>query len=845
MNRTNLLTRRPSRVFIFILLWTIASALGIYLRLYPLRHASHGAIEKATVIVITNVRNAVARTIEKDHPDLSDIEKKQRAKKQFDAVLHEDGEKIRMTISTVARRIDETSPDDDDKLYLLASDSYYYYGLTQNILRTGTIGPKIKGSKFFHPLMLAPDGYWEPLNLHPFVGAFVYKIISLFNPRMPLMEAVSYTPLILTAMVLVPFFLLCRFLGCSPGVTFIGAVYLLCAPIFLRRSMFGWYDDDPYNLFFSFLILGSVLYAVKHRADRRILFRWAIVYAFLISCYALFWHGWVLLASLVTMALVFMAFDNYIIVREKETTRHLLFYLGMITAGTFLGISAVFGPLEFFVLFREGWTALQDFLHPKLALWPDLYMAVGELTSASPDYLMDLVGGVFFFSTALLGFLIQFFKGLRHPRPNMNRYAAFLLGIFLVVTIKLTLGAQRFATLCLIPVSLLFPIALQNIADILDKIFLKRLFPKIRESAPAVSLIIIISMAVLAITPFKKAQAKTPELLNQIFNQVWDRALTTIKMETPEDSIVNTWWPPGHFIKAIAERRVTFDGATINKPQAYWMANVFLSDDEKMSAGLLRMLNGSGNRAVEYLTQQGIPLSRAVDILKKIASLDSAHARTELQSVLQNDQIKNLLDLTHLPPPPSYLLIYNEIVEKNIQFSFVGKWNFKKIEEINENPREHSSVPESRSPGYIKFLWDLAGGPPRYSEPLMTFARRGNTVLFEQNVRVDLATMDCSINSSKFGKGTPRSIVYEKDGEFFEKKFSHANLPYSVMLIREPKGYTCILADTGLAKSLLMRLYFYGGKGLNYFEPFLEEKDPTGRTHILVYKVNWEKFIRD
>ena len=40
-------------------------------------------------------------------------------------------------------------------------------------------------------------------------------------------------------------------------------------------------------------------------------------------------------------------------------------------------------------------------------------------------------------------------------------------------------------------------------------------------------------------------------------------------MDNPENSIITTWWPPGHFIKSMAQRRVTFDGATINFPQAY------------------------------------------------------------------------------------------------------------------------------------------------------------------------------------------------------------------------------------------------------------------------------------
>jgi hypothetical protein len=45
--------------------------------------------------------------------------------------------------------------------------------------------------------------------------------------------------------------------------------------------------------------------------------------------------------------------------------------------------------------------------------------------------------------------------------------------------------------------------------------------------------------------------------------------------------------------------------------------------------------------------------------------------------------------------------------------------------------------------------------------------------------------------------------------------------------------------DTPLAKSLLVRMYFFEGKGLKYFQPLIEESDLTGRTHMYVYQVKW------
>ena len=825
---------------IFLFIWFITAGLGITLRLYTLiNHTSNSSEDKAALLVLNSVRKTVDQAVEKDNPFLSRIQKQQLAKKEFDAILHNEGMKVRQTIDRVAKQIERAEPPAENPFYLMESDSFYYYNLTENILKTGRISPQIKGSKYFNALMNAPEGYWEPLNLHPYIGFAVYKIVSFFHPGASLMEGVSYTPLVMTGLILFVFLLTCFIFECSPGVSFLSAVTLLCVPVFLRRSMFGWYKNDPTNIFFLFAVPLLFFYGLKHLDRRRTPIYAGIGCSFLLSLYSLFWQGWVFLASMILASGILILISNHFFPRKGEASKSLMLYLPLILAGTFTGVSIVFGPKEFFVLFKEGWTALQDFLNPQLAPWPDLYLAVGELLSPTPSQWLEMMGGIFFIGIGALGLVLQLIKIFKDPDNKLN-FSTIFLAVFWLVGIKLSLSAQRFETLCLIPLALLFPLGLQHLWGYIKKFGFSRA-ALIRDSPWVQVLILAGVLALFTILPFRASQAKTPEILNKIFNKTWDEALTKIKNTTPANSIINTWWPPGHFIKAIAQRRVTFDGATINKPQAYWLANVFLAQDERFAAGLLRMLNDSANEAVDYLTREGFALPKAVKLLKRVAALDGEQAREALAGALTEKQITKLLTLTHADPPPSYLLIYNELIEDNIQFSFVGKWDFQKVEMINADPGQRRHLPSRHSPDYISFLWELAGGAPRYSETLNSLAVKGGTILFEDNIRVELDTMECVINSSKFGKGTPRSIVYESDGRFMEKKFSKANLPYSVMLIKNSRNYSCILADTSLARSLLMRLYFYGGKGLSIFEPFIDEQDATGRTRILVYKINWEK----
>jgi hypothetical protein len=334
-------------------------------------------------------------------------------------------------------------------------------------------------------------------------------------------------------------------------------------------------------------------------------------------------------------------------------------------------------------------------------------------------------------------------------------------------------------------------------------------------------------------------------MLSQIFNSAWDNTLTKINSETPADSIINTWWPPGHFIKSIAQRSVTFDGSTINYPQGYWLANVFLTEDEKEAAGILRMLNNGANQAADYLTGQGIKLSQAVKILKTITKLNISEAKKILNSKLTPEQCDHLLSLTHHSPPPSYLLIYNDLVEKNMELKFVGGWNFEKIEELNSSPNLKKTLPTGESPEYFQFLWDVAGGPYKYSGVFAEVARRADVASFVEGIKINLKTKECTVNSAKFGSGIPQSIFYVEDNQWKEKKLPGSKFSYSVILTEEDKHYECVLLDRALAKSMIMRLYFLKGIGLDYFKLFSEESDLTQRTKIVVYKIDWKRFQED
>lgn len=819
---------------LFILMWLLVGGAGWSLRILPLyEETSAVSFERASYLVVNNLQIKLRAQIEQLYPDLPLPEKQRLLRERTNELIREDQQKFRQTVRNVARDLDEKLPPEETVPYLLASDSYYYLDLTQNIEETGSVG-KVRGSKYFNEEMLAPVGYWEPLNLHPYVGFAVFKIVRLFWPSAPIMYGVAFTPLLVMLLASAFLLLVLRALNFSRFTCTAAGIMFVSAPIFLRRSMFGWYDNDPYTALFPFVILYIFFTGLKRCLEKTPCLFQGFLLGFAMIVYALFWHGWVFLESVIALCLLLLLAASRIL-RDPPPVRAGLGRLILsFLAVSFIGISAVFGPAEFPTLFREGWKALNDFLNPSLSVWPDLYVSVGELRRASLSKLIDLTGGLLVFLFALAGFVAASAAVIR-PKDRFMAAAGLITVLFLASTFVLALGAERFSLLLLCPLILAAGWGLEGL--------FRNVRGAIQKSTGAPwlpELAVFLLCLVIAAIPFCRAKLQQPRLLNRIFNETWKNSLIYIKENTPPEAIINTWWPPGHFIKAVADRKVTFDGASINKPQGYWMARIFLSTDEEEAVGLLRMLNTSANRAADFLEERGFRVSETVSILGHISPLDRAAAASFLRPRLSEEDTGHLLNLTHGTPPPSYLMIYNELVEKHIQLNFVGQWNFKEVEEINSSPDLRKSVPPPKSRAYFDFLWTLDGGRPKFSGLIPLLAYNKDTYLFDKGIRVDKESKLCVIDSGEYGKGIPQSIFYrDENGQFQEKEFPQANLPYSVMLVLTDADRGCILLDESLARSMLMRMYYLEGAGLRHFKLFLDEQDLTGQTRIQVWEVDF------
>lgn len=808
--------------FICLAIWFIVAALAIYIRCYPFwGHIWSPTQEVATMGVVYKLKQNYLAQVHAQQPQLSPEEATQIATVKLNETLRLEKKNITRAIERANNELYKQSGLSNN-IYLLEADPFYFYHLTENINQTGKLADVIKGHQYFNNFMGAPFGFWQPLSLHPYVGFLVFKVSQFFIPTIKLMEAAAITPLFLTILIIGAFIWNARLFGLSLPIIAITSLYFAMLPVFLKRSALGWYDTDPYNLLFMLTFFGIVLKNLTAISIRQTIF-WACLLSFNLILFSLIWQGWIFLFFLTIIAAVIIGLTSFFLQKNRTIYKQQITFLCVfLCLTTVLGL-LIYGYNGFFTFFTEGSQELGKFTNKGLNLWPNLFMEVGELKKSTLNDLLKDTGGPIFLSISIFGCALAIFNMVRKLKNHLQLRNILLLSILLITSV-LTFKANRFVIFMLLPLSLFFGYALQIISEYTQK------FP--------FSKIIKISCAIFLIGwCWMESNINIRTVLTPIFNDVWNDNLSAIRTLTPKDAIINTWWPPGHFIKAIANRRVMFDGASLSEAQTgFWMAKALLSNNEHEAKGILRMLNLSGNKATAFLLDRKFRTSDAVDLLTRLAPLSLTDAQVQLHGILNTQDTEALLKLTHATMPHSYLLLYNEIIESNIGIVFVGRRDFRKMEAINDNPKLLEQAPKPNTKEYIDFLWDLSGGPSKFSAAFSLINMNENGLMFAPGLFVTKDYTNAQMNSNQYGHGQPQSIMYLKNGEIIDHKIPNGNLPYSIVLYEQDQQLMCRLMDTSIANSLMMKLYFFNGEGMKNFKLIKSSNDLTGRTHIKTFQ---------
>jgi hypothetical protein len=392
-------------------------------------------------------------------------------------------------------------------------------------------------------------------------------------------------------------------------------------------------------------------------------------------------------------------------------------------------------------------------------------------------------------------------------------------------------------------------------AELLPRIFIPSAVTVIRRWSCVTGAVVLITLTTLL---SMRAHAEIVHFY-PLFNPAWDRMMTKVRTQTPEDAIVTGWWSPGHFLTSVGKRRVTIDGSSQETPQAYWVANLFVQPSERVALGILRMLNTSGNSAVEYLQKKNFSLPDSVDLLHAILPLSREKARAKLLRRLSAADADTLLNLTHgtAVPAPSYLFLYNHMIEQVLALDFIGRWDFHKAqafaERVARQPQpQDKQILTRATPQNTKLLWSMTDKPAFYESEGYQTNRSGSTVAFSNQVTLDLATHEAFINRRDKLTGRVASVFrIDAKGDLIEIPNPKAELNLSLLVIEDPPAipggqpaYRSVVLGRRWAGSMAMRLYYLGGKGLKFIHRVANVDSPADRARLYLFEVDWEGFER-
>jgi asparagine N-glycosylation enzyme membrane subunit Stt3 len=826
----------------FILPLAIAIGFNLYFRFFPVNFPQFKV--QAEGMVNQAIHQQVRQEIYSKFPQYSSLAMDGLIKNRIAEFKATRKGEIRNNVRRLYLQLKDRYQDAKGQTYLMELDCWHWSRYVENVLRLGHPGDEIVNGKQLDTFMLAPSGMfmlWD--NFLYYFSAFLYRVFALFNP-IPLRTFLFYLPLLFMAILTAVLYFFTYRHGGHIGAI-IASLLVGSAPMFIPRSCVGWFDKDILNLVFPLLVVWTYSLAQANTFFKpRAL--WIFFSSFWVGLFCFTWNSWwFIFVIIIFYEAVSIAYVMYLYIALKEKNgasfkKH-LFSLSLFILFIFLWILIFCGrqPLEY--LYKQITLALILNKPLMTTIWPNVYSTVGELKGLDLREIYSAAGGVWLFVPAVLYLLVNLIRVFVDRNfTGFKRESTLILSIWFVSMLFATSRGVRFIVFLLIPLGISLGWLINDAYQ-----FLKA---RLRAWVPFVGLVLVLLILARVFTDraYKSASSIFP-----LMNDTWYKVLTITKESTPKEAILNSWWDFGDWFKVVAGRRVIFDGQSQDTPQAYWMANVLLADNEEAAMRLLRMLNNGGNKAFEIIDEYIKEPLKSVLLLESVLDADPEKAKTALLEFLPVSAASEVLKIIFLRPAPAYFIVDPSLPFKMGAISYLGNWNFSKAyiaQNLNRKEKEEVTgylVKLGKDPKEVERFYQEAGlisrrdldswlsYPVQFYSGLIRGQLREDAVYFENGFLYKPKEQTIYTNSAQ----VPRSLFIAKDDNLVEVAYTNANVNYSVLVYQAKDNYYAVMLDRQLAGSLFVRLYFLDGKGLRYFKPFVEAEE--GSEFTRAFAIFW------
>ena len=405
-----------------------------------------------------------------------------------------------------------------------------------------------------------------------------------------------------------------------------------------------------------------------------------------------------------------------------------------------------------------------------------------------------------------VGYLVDYIKA--NEIKDKFLMAIIVLGGFFaafpLAVINMTYGVLLFAVI--IVLGAIFIYAKSN-ADDLKKLPLKKYL--------AVIVVVLALVSPSVCGAYQTADHVVPGTSDPMWN-----AMTWIDENMPEDTVITSWWDFGYLFEIAADRQVTFDGGSQSGERAFWLGQAMTTDNLELSAGIFRMLDTTGDRAVDALDEiNGGNTSQTTSILIDILPMTASDAKNTLVNTyhLTDAQANEVVSYTHPENPrPVIFVASSDMLQKAGWWTYFGQWDFEEQNSTNYQyylPTSEATVEPGQSAKVnmlnesgmaINVVIDRGTGNNTTTADIeTTYASNGSQIM---------------INGSEYNPLNASRLVIVEDGQIVKNEsINGSNGNYTLFLMGVGNTYTPIIMSNILENSMFTRLYLEGGFGQNIF----------------------------
>jgi len=656
---------------------------------------------------------------------------------------------------------------------ILDYDPWWHYRHTEELIQNN-----------FKPLT------WDILSFYPpgrpqeeqqgyyYILAAGYKLLNAVRPT-TFMRYMIWMPAIWAGLVAIPAYMTGRLITNKWG-GLVTALFVVLAPTFIGVSMAGYVDDDVSVVMWTFITTFSFLYLMKKKAASSGWISKKTIFAYLLAIFSFFmfaasWNqGWYMLYWFTAFAPVYWIFLSTIELRKKtgSTFSSILkknfFY---VLKNLIVPIAIVGGVASVIGLTLKFATGL-PFTDPIMSVYYGslffqkviliVNVSVAELqtinvfTAEGFSAVASRIGLVPFV-IAIVGLpIITFVKLWKKQEITFAEMFAF---VWLAITFVMISQGVRFSLLFSCAVAAAAGFVIGNITKYFKEGSEFTSIPFLKENKAAV-VSTICGIILLGIVFYVSDSIQVgAQGVGMEVDQNWINALNWIKTNADKDSLIMTWWDPGHIIAGYTGHKVHADGAHC-APQSCipYNHNIRIQDTGKM-----------------FSTSDE---EESVSIVKKYTSLTTEqcnNVKKTFGSVVPADACKPVTDV--------YVIASSDLIGKYHWMSYFGT-------------------------GTAKDFYQLS----------LTNYNQEQGILEYENGAVSLVAKGSQFVPVYNNKYVIKDLVYFPSGQ--EKRESFANVTDAVdaMLWIDPSFQVAILMQPDVRDSVFTKMFFWDGEGLSNFQ---------------------------